>query len=84
MQSLGYMKNWLHRISAAREYAEVRDARNQPPREVYETIGLEEWAKMGKPRRGYRELEEKIADWGRRQGLTEVSGETESGKEEEK
>ena len=33
-QSLGYRKNWLHRKWAAREYAEVRDARNQPPREV--------------------------------------------------
>ena len=37
----------------------------------------------GKPRRGDRELEEKIADWRRRQGSTEVSGETESGTEEE-
>ena len=58
-QSLGYRKIWWHRIRAAREYAEVRDARNQPPWEVCETIGLVEWTKMGKPRRGDRELEEK-------------------------
>ena len=35
LQSLGYRKNWLYRMSAAREYADVRDARNQPPSEVY-------------------------------------------------
>jgi hypothetical protein len=50
----------LHRIRAAREYVEVRDARNQPPSEVRETIGLVEWTKMGKPSRGDRELEAKI------------------------
>ena len=61
-QSLGYRKNWWHRIRAARECAEVRDARNQPPREVCGTIGLVEWTKMGKPRSGDRKLEEKIAD----------------------
>jgi hypothetical protein len=82
-QSLGYRKNWLHRIRAAREYAEVRDARNQPPREVRDTIGLVEWTKMGKPRRGDRELEEKIVNWKRRQGLTETRGETDSGTAEE-
>ena len=82
-QSLGYRKNWLHRIRAAREYVKVREARNQPPWEVRETIGLVEWTKMGKPRRGDQELEEKISDWRRRHGSTEVSGETESENEEE-
>ena len=61
----------------------VREARNQPPREVRETIGLVEWTTLGKPRRGDQELEEKIAAWRRRQGSTEVRGETESENEEE-
>ena len=52
-------------------------------KEIDETIGFETWTKIGKPRRGDRELEEKIADWRRSQGSTEVSGETECGTEEE-
>ena len=39
--------------------------------------------KNGEPERGDRELEEKVADWRRRQGSTEVSGETESENEKE-
>ena len=64
-------------------YAEVRDDRNQPPREVCETIGLVEWTKMGN-------LEEEIKNWktrwqtgGEGQASTEVSGETKSENVEE-
>ena len=65
--SVGYRKDWLHRIRAARVCG-PKDTRNQPPREVCETIRLVEWTKLGKPRRGDRELEENIADWRKRQG----------------
>ena len=34
--------------------------------------------KNGEPRRGDQELEDKMADWRRRQASTEVSGETKS------
>ena len=51
---------------SAREYAEVSEARNQPTREVFETIGLVEWNAMGKGRRGDPELEQKISGRRRR------------------
>ena len=82
-QSLAYRQNWLHSITVSREYKEVKAARNQPPQEIAETIGIVEWTKMGKPRRGERELERRITAWQRRQESIGDGEETDSGTEEE-
>jgi len=42
-KALGYHRNWLHSIVAARKHTEDRQQQGRPPREILEGIGLVEW-----------------------------------------